>query len=96
MDLAPDDNVEETEVERAEPIEPRLPSFVLTKWDLDILRLIWQHRFLRREQLAILTSRSPKKLHERLLPMTKRGYLKALKFPLQQHVYTIAKEGSAL
>lgn len=76
-----------------EPAQSKPAGFVLTKWDLDILCLIWQHRFLRREQLAILTGRSAKKLHDRLFQMSKRGYLKPLKFPQQQHIYTIAKEG---
>ena len=94
MDLTPDDQVQAIGLEQTDVPAPRSPAgFVLSKGDLDILRLVWQHRFLRREELGILTHRTPKKLHDRLLQMSKRGYLKAIKFPLQKHIYGIAREG---
>ena len=95
MNLTPDDQAQEIKVEQAKPrrLLDRPAGFVLSKWDLEILRLVWQHRFLRREQLAILTGRTPKKLHDRLLEMSERGYLGTFKFPLQKHIYRIAREG---
>ena len=95
MDLA-DDQIEKIEIEEAHtpPTPRRAAGFVLSKWDLEILRFVWQHRFLRRDQLAVLTGRSPKKLHDRLLKMCELRYLKLLlKLPLQKHIYGIAKEG---
>jgi hypothetical protein len=93
MELAPDGQAQEAEHDSNQTSAPRPPGFVLSKWDLEILHFVWQHRFLRREQLAVLTGRSANKLHDRLLQMSNRGYLKTLKFPQQKHIYGIAKEG---
>ena len=93
MDSA-DDQVEEIKVEQVVVPSSRRPAgFVLSKGDLEILRFVWQHRFLRREQLAILTGRTPKKLHDRLLQMSKLGYVGTFKFRPQKYIYRIAREG---
>jgi hypothetical protein len=72
---------------------PKPAGFILTKGNLEMLRLVWQHRFLRREHLAALTGRCEKKLHERLLQLSQRGFLKTIKFPQQKHIYAIGREG---
>jgi hypothetical protein len=88
------ENTLDREVEQEATAEAEVEScsgFVLTEGDIEIFRLVLQHRFLRREQLSILTRRPPKRLHRRLLILVKRGFLTTLRFPLQKHIYGIGR-----
>ena len=63
-------------------------GIVLTAADLDIFRLVLEHRFLRREHLQALTGRTGKPMHRRLLKLQQHGYLTiAMRLPKQKFVY---------
>lgn len=68
-------------------------GFVLSKGDVEILRLVLEHRFLRREHISALTGRSAKRLHDRLFQMGNRGYLKTTKFRPEKYIYSLARLG---
>jgi hypothetical protein len=61
--------------------------------DIEILRLVFEHRFLRREHLSALTSRHPKRLHRRLLKLGSRRYLSTIRLPQQKFIYAIGSAG---
>jgi hypothetical protein len=66
-------------------------GFILTEGDLEIFKLIYQHRFLRREHISALTGRPPKRLHRRLFKLVANGYLAVMvKLPQQKHIYALA------
>lgn len=67
------------------------PIVRLTADDTEIFGLIWSHRFLRREHLCLLTSRSPKRLHRRLFKLEQSGFLKTIRLPQQKHLYGLTK-----
>jgi len=50
------------EMEEEEPVSSPA-GFVLTKGDMEIFRLIYEYRFLRREHISALTGRPLKRLH---------------------------------
>jgi hypothetical protein len=72
---------------------PRLAGFVLASGDSEIFRLLYEYRFLRREQMSVLIGRDPKRLHRRLLKLVDAGYLTSKKLPQQKHIYGLAKAG---
>src|SRR4051812_23386773 len=68
-------------------------GLALTPGDIEILGLIDDHRFLRREQLSALTGRPAKRLHRRLLKLERHRYLKTIRLPLQKYIYGLAIRG---
>lgn len=63
--------------------------------DVAILRCIFEHRFLRREQLSLLLGRHAKRLHRRLIKLERMGYLSAIRLPQQKHIYALGAFGIA-
>jgi hypothetical protein len=57
--------------------------------DVELIDLIYEHRFARIDNLSVLTGRSYKKLHGRLFKLAQHGYLKRIILPLQKHIYAI-------
>lgn len=88
-------------MDSTEDVQPRkkrggtAPSggFVLTEDDVEILTLVFSHRFLRRGQVSILTHRHPKRLHRRLLKLEQRGYLTTVRMPQQEYIYGLGRSG---
>lgn len=68
-----------------------IASFVLTEGDIAILRLIHEHRFLRREQIGKLTGRHAKRVHRRVLKLAQRGFLSTIRLPQQKHIYGVGQ-----
>ncbi len=68
-------------------------GFMLTAGDIEILRLVYEHRFLRREQLSRLIGRHAKRLHRRLLKLARSNYLMTIRLPQQKHIYGLGKVG---
>jgi hypothetical protein len=71
-------------------------AFSLTDGDVAILKEIQEYRFLRREHLALLIGRNPKRLHRRLLKLVHQRYLVAIRLPQQKHIYTVGPVGLSL
>jgi hypothetical protein len=71
----------------------RSSRFVLTAGDIEILRLVFDHRFLRRDHLSLLVGRHAKRLHRRLFKLATRSYLSTIRMPQQKHIYGIARAG---
>jgi len=71
-----------------------LPSigFSLTAGDLEIFRLLYECRLLRREHIRALTGRPPKRLHRRLLKLGAERYLTSIRLPQQKHIYALGRE----
>lgn len=92
MDSIADDQVEES-VDPGE-IEGSLgQGFVLTAGDIEILRLVLEHRVLRREQVSALVGRHEKRLHRRLFKLNAHGYLTTIRLPQQKHIYGLGRAG---
>lgn len=68
-------------------------GFSLTAGDIEILRQVLEHRFLRREQLSQLLGRHEKRTHRRLLKLSSRRYLTVLRFPRQKYIYGLGRVG---
>ncbi len=68
-------------------------GFALTEGDIQILGLILDHRFLRREQVGALTGRHPKRLHRRLSKLEHHRYLTTIRFPRQKYLYGLGRAG---
>ena len=66
-------------------------GFVITGGDVELFKLLYGYRFLRREHFSALTGRPPKRLHRRLLKLVEKGYLSAIRLPQQKHIYALAK-----
>ena len=66
-------------------------GFVLTVGDVELFKLLHAYRFLRREHFTVLTNRPAKRLHRRLLKLVENGYITAIRFPRQKHIYALAK-----
>jgi len=62
------------------------PSFQLTERDVEIIRLVANHRFLRSTHLSQLLNASHKKICERLTPLYHAGYLDRPRAQLDYHV----------
>lgn len=69
----------------------RAGNLVLVNGDLEIFRLVYEFRFLRREQICALSGRPPKRLHRRLLKLVQHRYLMTIRLPQQKHIYGIGK-----
>src|SRR5947208_16679139 len=70
------------------------PGFAPASADLEIFKLLYEYRLLRREHLSLLTGRNPTSLHYRLKKPADNGYLNDLnvaKQPGQKHFYSLAK-----
>jgi hypothetical protein len=67
-------------------------GFVLTDRDVELLRLIYEHRFLQRDHLAALSERPVKRLHRRIFTLFQNGYLTRIKLPQQRHIYGLGKK----
>jgi len=85
-----------TNVEALEEVNGTEPSrapagFVLTSDDNEILRLVYEHRFLRRDHLSAITGRHPKRLHRRLLKLVSSKHLTTIRLPQQKHIYGIGR-----
>lgn len=83
----------EDEVLRAQTASAKKPHerLVLTDGDLEIFRLIYEYRFLRRDEISALTGRPPKRLHRRLLKLVQNRYLSVIRRPQQKHIYALAR-----
>ena len=66
-------------------------GFVLVSGDLEIFKLIYDYRLLRREHLSALMQRSAKRLHRRLLRLAQNGYLTTIRLPQQKHIYGLGR-----
>ena len=66
-------------------------GFALVSGDLNIFKLIYECRFLRREHLSALTQRPAKRLHRRLFKLVQNGYLTTIRLPQQKHIYGLGK-----
>jgi hypothetical protein len=86
-----DEHFDETAENSDQPFSSKGAGFALTSGDLDIFKMIYEYRFLRREHLAALTGRPAKRLHRRLLKLLDAGYLKAIRLPQQKHIYGLGK-----
>lgn len=75
--------------------QPEVPTggFALIAGDIEILGLVFDHRFLRRHQLSALTRRHPKRLHRRLSKLEDRGYLTTVRLPQQKYIYGLGRAG---
>src|ERR1700730_7540801 len=62
------------------------PSFQLTERDVEIVRQVAHHRFLRSTHLSQLLNASHKKICERLTPLYHAGYLDRPRAQLEYHV----------
>jgi len=70
------------------------PGFAPASADLEIFKLLYEYRFLRREHFSLLTGRNPTSLHYRLKKLADNGYLNDLKVakqPGQKHIYSLGK-----
>lgn len=67
-------------------------GFALTAGDLDIFKLLYECRMLRREHISALTGRPPRRLHRRLLKLITEGYVTSIRLPQQKHIYALGKE----
>lgn len=70
----------------------RRPHVVINPSDLEIFRLVYEYRFLRREHLSILTGRPMTRLHRRLLLLVEADYLARIIFPQKKHIYALGRE----
>ncbi len=68
-------------------------GFVLVPGDVEILRLVAEHRFLRREQLSVLVARHAKRLHRRLIKLEEHHHLKSIRLPQAKFIYGIGRRG---
>ena len=87
--------IEDEDILEDEPEDDEEPGvaggFVLTAGDLDIFKLIYGYRLLRREHISLLTKRPAKRLHRRLLKLVQNRYLTPIKLPQQKHIYALGK-----
>jgi hypothetical protein len=65
----------------------RSKRFCLTQGDIALLKLIYEYRFVRIDNLVVLAGRSYKKIHGRLFKLADNGYVKRIRLPLQKHIY---------
>jgi hypothetical protein len=64
-------------------------ELVLPTGDVEIFRLVYQHRLLRIDHLNALTGRSARRLHRRLFRLRDKGYLTSIRLPQQKHIYAL-------
>lgn len=63
------------------------PAFQLTERDVEIIRLVARHRFLRSTHISQLLDAAHKKVLERLSPLFHAGFLDRPRAQLEYHVY---------
>jgi len=71
----------------------RTPGFQLTDNDRDLIRVVYEHRFLHIEHLSALVNRSYKKVHGRLFKLVENRFLARIEFRFQKHIYVIGRVG---
>jgi hypothetical protein len=76
-------------MEAGNPDKPRRKAFALVDGDIELIKLVYEFRFARIDNLALLTGRAYKKVHGRVFKLAEHGYLKTIKLPLQKHIYAI-------
>lgn len=74
------------------PAESR-PGFRLMPADIDMIRAVYEYRFLRIDHLVSLMGRSYKKVHGRLYKLARNRFLGRIELPFQKHIYVIGAEG---
>lgn len=67
-------------------------GFALTSGDIEIFKLLYEFRMLRREHISALTGRPLKRLHRRILKLIAGKYLTSIRLPQQKHIYTLGRE----
>jgi len=89
----PKDLGDEAEKDTSEDASsPSAQGFVRATGDLEIFKLIYDYRFLRREHVCALTGRSPNAVHRRLFKLAKAGFLSVIRLPQQKHLYGLGKK----
>jgi len=68
-------------------------GFQLTASDIEMIRRVYEYRFLHIDHLAALTGRSYKKVHGRLLKLVRHRFLARIEFRFQKHIYVIGHDG---
>jgi hypothetical protein len=86
------DELEEESAEEEKGSPLGRVGFALTDGDLDIFKLLYEYRMLRREHISALTGRPPRRLHRRLLKLIAEGYTTSIRLPQQKHIYALGKE----
>jgi hypothetical protein len=69
------------------------PGFQLTDNDRDLIRAVYDYRFLHIDHLSALVNRSYKKVHGRLLKLVQNRFLARIEFRFQKHIYVIGRVG---
>lgn len=90
MEETRDESTPDLEDEQEDGGEPSR-GFMLTEDDVEIFRLIYEYRFLRREQLSLLCGRSMKRLHRRLHKLVNNRFLNSIERPQKKHIYALGK-----
>ncbi len=80
------------ELEKADASSLPGAGFSLTAGDLEIFKLLYDYRMLRREHISVLTGRPSKRLHRRLLKLVAEDYATSIRLPQQKHIYALGKE----
>lgn len=75
------------------PLTVRRAGFQLTASDIQIIRHIYEYRFLHIEHVSALINRSYKKAHGRLLKLVQNHFLARIELPFQKHIYVIGRDG---
>jgi len=66
-------------------------GFTMVSGDIEIFKLLYEYRLLRREHISVLTGRDPKRVHRRLRKLFGLGYLSRIVLPQQKHIYAVGK-----
>jgi hypothetical protein len=82
---------EPKEKSAAKPAARQKRGFAFVEGDIAILKLIYEFRFLRCEDIAALSGRHQMSIYRRLFKLTQAHYVTVTKRPLQKHVYGLAK-----
>ncbi len=70
-----------------------MAGFQLTARDIDLIRAVFEYRFLRTDHLSALVDRSYKKVHGRLFKLVQNRFLSRIEFRFQKHIYVIGRGG---
>jgi hypothetical protein len=91
MNPIPDES--RKDFDEAEYQSSREPAgFALTSGDVEMFKLLYEFRMLRREHISALTGRPARRLHRRILKLIAGGYLTSIRLPQQKHIYALGKE----
>ena len=78
------------EAEESRPdATPRPQRFCLTDGDIKLIKLVYEYRFARINNLVALSGRTYKKIHGRIFKLVENRYLKRIAPPLQKHIFAI-------